>query len=166
MSHFSWAWFQGENYRKKFTDTLKDCLDMGNFKYPLYTDKVYISIFREKAKEYRKILRLHQADKVRDTIRLSMSTKRPLTSAVAASWDILTWRSSPVCWSTFKTTDYYPRIEDKLTHLFFCTNKFHCFYIRNEKSLFWHLKRGRSCLLALIGDRVAAHHQVADIMPV
>jgi len=40
---------------------------MGNFKYPLYTDKIYVSIFREKAKEYRKILRLHKKDKVRDT---------------------------------------------------------------------------------------------------
>jgi len=40
---------------------------MGNFKYPLYTDKIYVSIFREKAKEYRKILRLHEKDKVRDT---------------------------------------------------------------------------------------------------
>ena len=40
---------------------------MGNFKYPLYTDKVYVSIFREKAMEYRKVLRLHGKDKVRDT---------------------------------------------------------------------------------------------------
>jgi hypothetical protein len=24
-----------------FTDALKDCLDMGNFKYALYTDRVY-----------------------------------------------------------------------------------------------------------------------------
>jgi len=42
------AWFQGENYRQKFTDALKNCVDMGNFKYPLYTDKIYISIFKEK----------------------------------------------------------------------------------------------------------------------
>jgi len=59
--------FQEENYRKDFTDALKDYVDMGNFKYPLYTDKIYVSIFREKAKEYRKILRLHEKDKVRDT---------------------------------------------------------------------------------------------------
>ena len=36
-------------------------------KYPLYTDKIYVSIFQEKAHEYRKILRLHGKDKVRDT---------------------------------------------------------------------------------------------------
>jgi len=59
--------FQEENYRKEFTDALKNYIDMGNFKYPLYTDKIYVSIFREKAKEYRKILRLHEKDSVRNT---------------------------------------------------------------------------------------------------
>ncbi|WP_218188300.1 hypothetical protein [Desulfosarcina cetonica] len=59
--------FQEENYRKEFTDALKNFVDMGNFKYPIYTDKIYVSIFREKAKEYRKILRLHDKDRVRDT---------------------------------------------------------------------------------------------------
>lgn len=64
---FLHSWFEEENYRKQFTDALRDCVDMGNFKYPLYTDKVYVSIFREKAQEYRKVLKLHQKDKVRDT---------------------------------------------------------------------------------------------------
>ncbi len=59
--------FQEENYRREFTDALKNYVDMGNFKYPLYTDKIYVSIFKEKAKEYRKILRLHDKDRVRDT---------------------------------------------------------------------------------------------------
>ncbi len=59
--------FQEENYRKQFTDALRDCVDMGNFKYPLYTNKIYVSIFREKADEYRKVLRLHKKDRVRDT---------------------------------------------------------------------------------------------------
>lgn len=64
---FLHSWFAEENYRKQFTDALRDCVDMGNFKYPVYTDKIYVSIFREKAKEYHKILRLHEKDKVRDT---------------------------------------------------------------------------------------------------
>ncbi len=64
---FLQAWFQEENYRKQFTDALKDCVAMGQFKYPLYTDKIYVSIFREKAREYRKILRLHGKEKIRDT---------------------------------------------------------------------------------------------------
>lgn len=64
---FLQSWFVEENYRKQFTDALRDCVDMGNFKYPLYTDKIYVSIFREKANEYRNVLRLHEKDKVRDT---------------------------------------------------------------------------------------------------
>jgi len=61
------AYFEEENYRKEFTDALRDCVDMGTFKYPLYTDKIYVSIFRENAQEYRKILKLHADDNVRDT---------------------------------------------------------------------------------------------------
>ena len=64
---FVHAWFQEESYRKQFTDALRDCVALGNFKYPLYTDKIYVSIFREKAQAYRKILKLHEKDKVRDT---------------------------------------------------------------------------------------------------
>lgn len=59
--------FIEENYRKQFTEALSGCVDMGNFKYAIYTDKIYISIFREKAREYRKILRLSERDAVRDT---------------------------------------------------------------------------------------------------
>lgn len=64
---FITAFYQNENYRKEFTDALRDYVNMGNFKYPMYTDKIYVSIFRENAKEYRKILKLHEKDKVRDT---------------------------------------------------------------------------------------------------
>jgi hypothetical protein len=64
---FIHAYFQEENYRKEFTDALRDYVDLGNFKYPLYTDKIYVSIFRENAQEYRKVLRLHEKDRVRDT---------------------------------------------------------------------------------------------------
>lgn len=64
---FLHAAFVEENYRKQFTDALKDCVAMGNFKYAVYTDRIYVSIFKEKAKEYRKILRLEAKDEVRDT---------------------------------------------------------------------------------------------------
>lgn len=40
---------------------------MGNFKYALYTDKIYVSIFREKAQEYRRVLRLEARANIRDT---------------------------------------------------------------------------------------------------
>ncbi|MBI5266607.1 MAG: DNA-binding protein [candidate division Zixibacteria bacterium] len=61
------SYFKEEHYRKEFTDALRDYVDMGNFKYPAYTNKIYVSIFRENAQEYRKILRLQESDKVRDT---------------------------------------------------------------------------------------------------
>lgn len=59
--------FLEENYRKQFTDALKDCVAVGNFKYAVYTDKIYVSIFREKAKEYRQVLKLDNRENVRDT---------------------------------------------------------------------------------------------------
>ena len=64
---FIHSYFHEENYRKEFTDALRDHVAMGNFKYPLYTDRIYVSIFKENAQEYRKILRLKERDSVRDT---------------------------------------------------------------------------------------------------
>lgn len=56
------------HYRKEFTDALRDYLDLGNFKYPFYTDKIYECIFKENAKDYKRILKLEQKDNVRDTM--------------------------------------------------------------------------------------------------
>lgn len=60
------SWFEEENYRKQFTEALRDFIDMGNFKYAIYTDKIYVAIFREKAGEYRKILKLKASESVRE----------------------------------------------------------------------------------------------------
>lgn len=62
------AFFQNENYRKEFTDALKNYVEMGNGKYPFFTDKIYQSIFKEKAREYRQILNLSAKDKIRKTL--------------------------------------------------------------------------------------------------
>jgi len=59
--------FLEENYRKQFSDALRDWVDMGNFKYAVYTDKIYVSIFREKSREYRRILNLNAKESVRET---------------------------------------------------------------------------------------------------
>ncbi|GAP71501.1 hypothetical protein SAMD00024442_13_29 [Candidatus Symbiothrix dinenymphae] len=59
---------RGEDYRKEFTDALRDYVEMGNFKYMVYTDKVYTSIFKENATEYRQILKLEQNENVRHTM--------------------------------------------------------------------------------------------------
>ena len=59
---------RGEDYRREFTDALRDYVDMGNFKYIVYTNKVYLSIFKENADEYRKILSLEKDENVRHTM--------------------------------------------------------------------------------------------------
>ena len=65
---FIGTYLQEENYRKEFTDALRDYVDMGNAKYAIFTDKIYQSIFKEKARQYREILRLKKNEKVRDTL--------------------------------------------------------------------------------------------------
>ena len=61
-------YLRGEDYRREFTDALRDCVDMGKAKYPIYTDKIYKSIFKENAQEYRQILKLHDKENVRDAM--------------------------------------------------------------------------------------------------
>lgn len=59
---------RGEDYRKQFVEALHDCVDMGNFKYVVYTNKIYESIFKENAIEYRKILKLEAKENLRNTM--------------------------------------------------------------------------------------------------
>jgi len=55
------------SYRKVFTDALDQYLDMGKFKYGIYTNKIYQLVFKENAKEYKQILKLAKSDSVRET---------------------------------------------------------------------------------------------------
>jgi hypothetical protein len=55
-------------YRKDFTSALSKYVNMGNYKYSLYTDKIYQCVFRENAKEYKQILKLADNDNARDTM--------------------------------------------------------------------------------------------------
>jgi hypothetical protein len=59
---------RGEDYRREFTNALRDCVDMGNFKYIVYSNKIYVSIFKENADEYRKILSLEKDVNERHTM--------------------------------------------------------------------------------------------------
>ena len=61
------ASLQEDNYRRQFTDALKNYVEDNRYKYAHFTDMIYVSIFREKAREYKKILDLKANDKVRDT---------------------------------------------------------------------------------------------------
>ncbi len=56
------------HYRKEFTQALHLYLDLGSFKYSIYTSKIYECIFKENASEYKKILNLTEKDNVRDTM--------------------------------------------------------------------------------------------------
>ena len=56
--------FTEENYRNEFTKALNDCVVPGKFKFPNYTGKIKISIFKEKASEYKKILKLEKKIKL------------------------------------------------------------------------------------------------------
>lgn len=62
------AAYQEFNYRKVFTDALDYYLEMGKFKYGVYTNKVYQLVFRENAQEYKKVLSLSKKDSARDTM--------------------------------------------------------------------------------------------------
>ncbi len=64
---FVFSSLQEDNYRRQFTDALRYCVVEDRYKYAHFTDMIYVSIFREKAREYKKILDLKAADKVRDT---------------------------------------------------------------------------------------------------
>ncbi|MBC6110155.1 hypothetical protein ACFOG5_16110 [Pedobacter fastidiosus] len=55
-------------YRKEFTTSLSNYLEMGNYKYAVYTDAIYKVIFKEDAKEYRQILQLEEKENPRDTM--------------------------------------------------------------------------------------------------
>lgn len=62
------AAYMESSYRKQFTNALNLYLEMGNYKYAVYTDKIYKAIFCENAAEYKKILNLAKKDKTRDTM--------------------------------------------------------------------------------------------------
>lgn len=62
------SWYTSENCRKEFTNALNKYVIGGKSKYPIYTDKIYTIVFKEKAQEYRHILKLESKDKTRDTM--------------------------------------------------------------------------------------------------
>jgi hypothetical protein len=56
------------NYRAEFTNALDFYIAENKFKYSQLTDKIYKSIFKENAKEYRQILKLNTKESVRSTM--------------------------------------------------------------------------------------------------
>lgn len=63
------AAIEEDNYRKNFTNAVgKYVQGHKNFKYAQITDFIYQAIFKEKAREYRALLRLDKDDNVRGTL--------------------------------------------------------------------------------------------------
>ena len=56
------------NYRREFTNALDTYIVDNKFKYSQLTDKIYMSIFKEDAKEYRHVLSLNAKESVRATM--------------------------------------------------------------------------------------------------
>jgi len=57
------------NYRQNFTNAIDLYIETENkFKYSQLTDKIYVSIFKENAKNYKQVLKLKAKDNVRDTM--------------------------------------------------------------------------------------------------
>jgi hypothetical protein len=55
-------------YRKEFTNALNNYLNMGNYKYAVYTDAIYKAIFNENSAEYKQILQLEEKENPRNTM--------------------------------------------------------------------------------------------------
>lgn len=63
------AAIEEDNYRKNFTSAVGKCVQgHKNFKYAQVTDLIYQAIFKDKAREYRALLRLDKDDNVRRTL--------------------------------------------------------------------------------------------------
>jgi hypothetical protein len=87
-------------YRKEFTDALNHYLDMGNYKYALYTDAIYKAIFLEKSSEYKAILKLDKQENPRDTmysevLRLIASFEIGIADSMKAKYIELKRKLSP-----------------------------------------------------------------------
>ena len=63
------AAIQEDNYRKNLTDAIKNYVNgHPTYKYAQITDMIYKVVFREKAKEYKKLLSLSEKDNLRRTL--------------------------------------------------------------------------------------------------
>lgn len=81
-------------YRKEFTEALNKYLEMGNYKYAVYTDSIYKVIFKENSSEYKVILKLEEKENPRHTmysevLRLIASFEIGIADAMKLKYDTL-----------------------------------------------------------------------------
>lgn len=60
--------YREKTERKQFTNALNNYVDMNAYKYAYFTDEIYKAIFKEQAKDYKKLLDLKARENVRDTL--------------------------------------------------------------------------------------------------
>ncbi|MDQ3111972.1 MAG: DNA-binding protein [Bacteroidota bacterium] len=87
-------------YRKEFTEALNKYLEMGNYKYAVYTDAIYKAIFLEKSAEYKVILKIEEKENMRDTmysevLRLIASFEVGIADAMKVESDTLGRKLQP-----------------------------------------------------------------------
>lgn len=109
-------------YRKEFTEALNKYLDMGAYKYAVYTDAIYKAIFMEKSMEYKAILKLEEKENVRDTmyseiLRLIASFEVGIADKMKSEFELLGRKLHPnelnIIIETFAGQRFWiPQIED------------------------------------------------------
>jgi hypothetical protein len=109
-------------YRKEFTEELNKYLEMGNYKYAVYTDAIYKAIFLEKASEYKVILKLKEKENMRDTLysevlRLIASFEVGIADSMKLKFEKLNRKLQPIELDTLidefsKQRFWMPQIED------------------------------------------------------
>ena len=109
-------------YRKEFTEALNKYIEMGNYKYAVYTDAIYKAIFLEKASEYKVILKLKEKENMRDTLysevlRLIASFEVGIADSMKLKFEKLNRKLQPIELDTLidefsKQRFWMPQIED------------------------------------------------------
>lgn len=109
-------------YRKEFTEALNKYLDMGNYKYAVYTDAIYKAIFLERSAEYKVILSLEEKENLRDTmyseiLRLIASFEVGIADSMKAKFEKLNRKLQPselnILINEFASQRFWmPQIED------------------------------------------------------
>lgn len=108
--------------RKEFANALRDYVSMGRIKYAIYTNRIYESIFRENATEYKAILKLSEKENLRDTMYSEILTMISsyetglafeLKKAYDTKWSKLTTKEVDILFESFSAHPLWkPQIEN------------------------------------------------------
>ena len=95
IEDFVYNILNNKDYHKELVYALRDYVDLGNVKYILYNDKIYRSVFKEDADEYRRILKLSKEDDERrvefDRLRGYENGKKNPLAETATYGEVKAW---------------------------------------------------------------------------